>query len=86
MLRISHRREFDEPNSFATSVQKFGRNLERETRLAGAAGASECHQSTIHDEVPHFFQLRRAAYKRIERGGKIVGEIRIVERTQWFKL
>ena len=69
--RIGQRCEVDEPDAVAIGIENFRRGLQREARLADAAGAGQRQQACSRQELLDLGQLPFAADERIEHLRKI---------------
>ena len=82
MLGGGQRRELDQPDAVARAVEQLGRGLQRESRLAGAAGAGQRHEPRAPQQVRDVGDLALAPDQRARLLGQVVAQARIAERAQ----
>ena len=71
-IGMSDRRQIDIPGAVAELAGDLRGDLNRQTRLAGPAGAGQCHQPVVAQQCPHLIDLRGASDKTRELNRKVV--------------
>src|SRR3954465_14389491 len=83
--RMSDRRQIDIPNTITELRRDANRDLNSETRLAGAAGSGQGHQPVIAQQPAHIIDLCVASNKTCELDWKIVHS-NTFRCTQWWEI
>ena len=80
---IGDRREVDEPDAFVEARALFGRDAQRDARLACAARARDCGESRLAKQCIDLCDFAVASDERARLRGKVVPATAL--RTWWWK-
>ena len=70
-LRVGDGRKRDEEHPAGEALDRFGRHLQREARLAGAAGPGEGEQASLPQELEQLGELALSADQLTRLGGQV---------------